>query len=98
MIAAVTVLAIGGAVARLVAWRRAAQVGFGPPPGYSASWRCRATGFETNLIPDAVVDLVREGKMRSDPARPLITLLRCPDCGKLELEPVTITPQGRVSL
>jgi hypothetical protein len=86
------------ACARLTTWTRQRGAGQGPPPGYQAIWRCRATGFETNLPPEDVARCITEGRVRSDPEKPWITLLPCPDCGKLELEPQTVTPEGRVTL
>jgi hypothetical protein len=98
IIVTVVLVAAGWALTRLIAWRGVAHRGFGPPPGYSATWQCRATGFETNMPPDEAARLITAGQARSDAKNPLITLLRCPDCGKLDLEPVTITPEGKVSL
>ncbi len=89
--------ALGWGALRFVHLRQAQRIGRGPPPGYAATWRCRATGFTTNLAPDEVAARIATKRFRADPANPALTLVECPDCGKVELEAATVTPSGVVA-
>lgn len=66
----------------------------GPAKGYEAFYRCRDNGFETNLEPEQVLELIEAGKCMTDPLDGMNTLFECPDCGKLTLEAATRTPGG----
>jgi hypothetical protein len=49
------------------------------------------------LTPGQLTELMKREAYREDPDNPFNTLFECPQCGELELELITITPEGELT-
>jgi hypothetical protein len=65
-----------------------------PPP--EVFWRCRGDGYRTNLAALTVRQMMGSNQYRYVEGDMPHYLLKCPACGRMEMEQIMLTPEGEV--